>query len=483
MLGMNPQTSQLAALNDGQGTPLDRSVLPQVPVFMGFNLDPVQPEDIRFDWDITRPEDIYQAHWMAHQVYMSCDEIRRMDPDYDETDHEYAPAKDGTTRGQDTKPDDRSDLEDPMLNGRRAVWELWDRDLFRRYVWVQGCDEFLIDEAPKVTWRRFFPFAMIAFNRVTGKVIPLSDVRLQMPHQDEINQKRTHEREAQKAAYPRYIVPKGTLKNDEKAKIEEAVPYAVIELDRADDVNKYLKELATSFKFDPKLYDTSKAEREMEYVAGISQAAAGQTGGSTTATEAAIADQSMGVQSDYRKTVVEDFIGLVYTMMADMAIVAFPEANVKELVGPGAVWPALDRENLWRSMQIEIVPGSSGAPDHQKEFTFWSNFSGLVTSLGQTPNGIYILQQCIRALGAPIDLSKAIIDPMLVMQAQAKGIPIPGAPPPGGPGPSSGGANNAPQPGPGAPPMGERPVPTPQQIPNGPAARGGVVGPGSQPPG
>jgi hypothetical protein len=357
--------------------------------------------------------------------------------------------------------------------------------MFRRYVWVDGADEFLVDETPEVTWRGFFPFAALLFNRVTGKLIPISDVRLQMPHQDEINQKRTHEREAQAAAYPRFIVQAGVLEEGEKTKLEQAIPYSVVELTRGDDVSKGLQELATSFKYDPKLYDTSKPEREMEYVSGISKAAAGQTGGSNTATEAAIADQEMGVQSDFRKTTVESFIGLVYRMMADMAIIAFPEANVKELVGPSAVWPQLDRENLWRGMQIDIVPGSSGAPDHQKEFTFWSNFGTLVTQFGQTPNGIYCLQQAIRSLGVAVDLSQAIVDPMLVMQAQAKGIQIPGAP---NPNQSAGGSNNAPkppgapQPGPGAPPMSQQPhVPTPAQIPNGPAAHGGVAGPGTGP--
>ena len=47
---------------------------------MGFNLDPVQPEDIRFDWNIVRPEDFWRSKRVQHRVYMDRDEAGQPKP-------------------------------------------------------------------------------------------------------------------------------------------------------------------------------------------------------------------------------------------------------------------------------------------------------------------------------------------------------------------------------------------------------------------
>lgn len=486
---MDPNVQALGGLGD-QGQPMPPSALPEVPQFIGFNLDPVQPEDIRFDWSITRPEDFYNSKWVAHRVYYTKADIDDR-WDLNEEDWTFAGkakisygSKTGS-RNIDTDPADRSNNDATQINDRYAVWEMHEKSTGRRYVWCEGMRKFFVNEVPEVVWHKWYPFFPLIFNRVTGKFFGLSDVQLQRPLQEEINTKRTHEREAQKACYPRYVIQQGLLDPGEKQKIEEAQPYAVIEVKAVEELQKKLIELKVA-SFDPALYDISKPQREIQLMAGIPAAANGATGGADTlATEAAIANEQLNIQSDRRKDIVESLVRDVHECLIELELQVFPEENVKQLVGPAAVWPVLDREKLWRNLGLEIKAGLSGKPDKKKELEAWTQFGSLAATLpGVVINGPAVFEKILEVMELPVDLSRFMVDPRLVMQAQQLGIPIPGVqgpkgggaggpPPPqgsGAGGPPQAGAGSPPggQPGAGAPPMPNRGTPGPSNVPNKP---------------
>lgn len=467
----DPRLGQLNTLSE-QGTLLPSGIVPEVAYYLGFNLDPVMPEDIRFDWDITRPEDFFFSKWVAHRVFMSKRDImdkwgdRIAASDWDNVKVQGY-GKYGPNPNTSDDPGARTDPEVSHVNDKCAVWEYHDRSKTRRYTWVQGMRKFLSNEVADVVWHKFFPFFPLVFNRVTGKFIPISDTRLQMPLQDEINLKRTHEREAQKACYPRLMVTAGLLSPAEKEKLENALPYAVVEVQKATEVAQHLHELEIG-SFDPRLYDTTRAVRELEIIAGLSQSAAGTPGGADSATEAAIANQQMGVQTEHRKSVLEAFIADVFSAMTEMALQIFPEENIKEIVGPGAVWPILDRERMWRGLNMEVKAGASGKPDKKKTLEIWTQFAGLATSLGVPVNGPEIFKKILDEMELPVDLARFVLDPMLLQQLMMAGVLPPGIGVPGAmappPGPGGGGS-----PGPGAPPMSARSgPPAPGQTPNAP---------------
>lgn len=467
----DPRFGDLEALGQ-EGQPLAPETLPEVAHFIGFNLDPIQPEDVRFDWDLTRPEDFYsRGLWWAHRVPITLDVLKaNWGHKLDEDDYTAACShgkKSAATAAPTVKPDDRSDLEAREVNSQLFLWEMWDKRTGRRYVWVPGTKKFLINEVPKHTWRHFFPVVPLIFNRVTGKFLGPSDVRLQMPLQDEINLKRTHEREAQKGAYPKWLVGQGMLSPEEKSKVERALPYSVIELKKAEDVNKSMSELKTSFKFDPILYDTTRAQREMEYISGITAQAAGQTGTAELATEVAVANEQQQVQADYRKSVLEEFIAHIATALLDMSVSLFTEEHIKQMLGVGAVWPPLDREHLWRLIGIRVTPGTAGMPDKAKELEMAMQILDVAGRCGVMLNGPEVFKWIVTASGVSVDLQKLVIDPVAL---QAMGMPLPpGAIMPGAPaaGDEAGGA------GPGAPPMQDRAqAPGQASIPNRPGTPG-----------
>ncbi len=469
---MDPRLAQLSQLED-PAAPIEPGVLPEVPTFIGVNIDEVLPQDIRFDWSITRPEDFYNAQWVAHRLYMSKDDISLR---WNVTDEEWTQYSENC-KGRSKRP--KSGSEDPSyrsgsreekkINDYCAVWEMWDKPTNRRYVWMEGMSRFFVNEVVKTTWHKFFPFFPLVFNRVTGRFLPMSDVRLQRPLQEEINTKRTHEREACAAAYPRYIVAAGALEPDEKEKIENAHPFAVIEIERPEDVKKFFENIAAE-KPDPLLYDTSKAIREIEISAGIPQQAAGGVGGAEFATEAAIANQQMGVQADRRKTLIEDMIHDINECVIELALQLFPEENAKALAGPGAVWPLVDREHLWRQLHVTIEPGMSGKPDEAKVIQKWTGWIGLMNSIGLTVNPIEVGKQLTEEMNLGIDFARFIIDPAIIAAAGAVPGAVPGAGAEPGAPPKPGA--KPPGAGPGAPPMADRASPPGMDsIPNSPSGK------------
>lgn len=467
----DPRLAQLTQLED-PNAPLEPGILPEVPVFLGMNIDEVMPQDIRFDWNITRPEDFYNSQWVAQRVYMSTDDINDRwqlnDEDWEKID-EVSKGKNKRDSHDYDDPSTRDSQDDQELNGSHAVWEMWDKPSNRRYVWVQGMSRFLVNEVVKMTWHKFFPFFPLVFNRVTGRFLPMSDVRLQRPLQEEINTKRTHEREAQAAAYPRYMVGAGALEPEEKEKLENARPFAVVELKRPDEVKKYFENIAADPP-DPLLYDTSKAIRELEISAGIPQQAAGGVGGAEFATEAAIANQQMGVQSDRRKTIIEDMIRDINECVIELALQLFPEENIRQLAGPAAVWPLVDRDHLYRQLHVTIEPGMSGKPDQGKVLEKWLGIKDILAGLGLIPNPITIARKITEELDLGVDLNQLIMDPATVA-AMGGGQPQPpGAEQP----PKEGGSTppRAPGTGPGAPPMAERSgPPAPDSVNNRPTGQ------------
>ncbi len=362
-------------LDDPKQRPPAMAELTEVPHYRGFVIDPVMPEDIRWDWTITRPEEIRKARWMAHAVRMSWDEIaeqfgkdredvmnaapsRKGD---DGTDQRIAPSGSGTITAD---PQDRTDTSGAESNGQVVVWERWDRSQNKVYVWVEGATDFLRCFEPEVVSRFWFPFFPLIFNRVTGKFLPLSDTQLTKQLNDEFNLLRTHDREGRRAAYNKYIVAKGFFSDTEMTNLKSCPPEGVVECERADEVHKYFSRVIGS-AYNPALYDTGKVRMDLDAMSGTSSASRGSVGQANFATEEENAAAQMEQDADRYRGRVEGVMNDVFQHMAEILVIVFPQSNAKAIAGPGAFWPHTDRETLWRNLLLEVEAGSTGKPDRQ----------------------------------------------------------------------------------------------------------------------
>jgi hypothetical protein len=240
---------------------------------------------------------------------------------------------------------------------------------------------FLDDFVPSVLPNRFFPLYPLILNRVTGKLFGPSDTDLQQPLQDESNRMRTWQREAQKSAHPRWMVAKGLLRPSEKSRFEEALPYSLTEVERAEDVAKAVFPIVPP-EYNPALYDRTPTVLEMQQMAGIPAAALGAGNIGMTATADAISNQQMGNQTASRQLIVEDVYREIYEAMTEINAQVLPQENVVGICGPGAVWPELDRQTILSNFMIEVEAVMNDVEARGQEMKLWVDIGTVAQNMG-----------------------------------------------------------------------------------------------------
>lgn len=473
--GADPRVSALAELN--AQTEDEILVLPEIARYRGWTFQQVRPEDMRWDWNITRPEDVRYCRWMSHRVFMTMEDIRTkwsLDEEFFHgavefsSDGHQLPARNANRAAEGGTDHDTEDPEISQSKKRYAVWERWDIVSGKVFVWVEGMNTLLDCYHPKAAGRRFFPFFPLIFNRVSGKMIGPSDVELQAAIQDEINELRTHDREARKSAHPRYIIGAGLLSPGEKSKLEQALPYAVVEIKKANDVKAALHELVPN-AYDPRLYSIERALMDLQAMAGLPMSALGATGVGDLATEQAIARENMGVQTDYRKRIIERTLSDIYEYMAQVNAQVFNEMDVMMVVGPGAVWPLADRQQILNNFVVEVRATLNDSVERQKRLGDWQTIAGIAAQMGLPLNPLEITKELLELMKLRTNLERFVLDPATLAAMRGQGVG-----PQGGGGPpqeSPEGQGDRGEEG-GAPDMSERGAPSPETVPNGPAAGG-----------
>jgi hypothetical protein len=476
----DPRFARLAALKAGQ-IPEDFSD-EEITRYLGYSLELIQQEDFRFDWTTSRTLDIHRGGWEAHRVFMGYDDFgSKFDVTPEEMNALHIYAEDGSiikdkhwvsgSGAYDSEgPADRKDLEATANMGQVAVWEMWNKREGRVYVWVDGLKRFLQNYIPEHTGRKWYPFYILAFNPVVGRPIPLSDTLLTQPLQDELNTRRTHERDGQRASYPRVLIKQGAMTDEEKAKYEASDPYSVVEVQSPDDVGKAIQE-TKPLPFNPALYDRTEVRMEFEMMSGVSRNAAGSASSKgELATTAAVANEQMGLHVDFRRSMLEEFIFDIIYDLAFIGIQVFPEENVKAMCGQGAYWPLLNRETMLFNLKLDVRAGSSGKPDTEKRLAVYEQFATIAQTLGLPVNGEALLEEIMYEMGVN-DWRRFLMTPEQMMLKAAMGMPS-GMPMPGGGGipptssqPRGNAAKTSPTPGDGSDSYAKTGPPSPGSVP------------------
>ena len=435
----DPRITTLNSLEDGTAK-IDEVELPH---YKGFTFDSINPEDIRWDWNQRRPEFITESDWIAHRAHMTRDQIiskfgldseqvRKLGgtKTLDSTDN-------NADRFQDTRTQDTTQVI-TQQNNLIEVWEIWYKPSRTVYVWTEHYPDLLDKYQPEATSARWFPFYQLTYNRVTGRVLGVSDLELQLPLAEEYNQLRTHDREARNASYPRYIINQGLLDPKERINLETALPFSVTELRNADKINDSFHEL-NPVKYDPNKYGVGiqRTRTDMEAMAGLPSAALGNTNGGGLATEVAFAGQQMDKQLQRRKAIIDKFMTEIFTSMLEIAYQAMSPEEIATLVGQGAFVP--NDPGMYMAM-MEVKAGVNGPPDTQELMGFLTQSINIAAALGLTLNGPEIFKMLLDNSGLRLDPQKiiAVTPPMPAQavggdepqgdgtQAQTGGMPEPG---------------------------------------------------------
>ncbi len=328
-----------------------------------------------------------------------------------------------------------------------VVWEIYNKRDGLVYCVCDGYQDFLREPASPDPWiERFFPYYLVAFNECDGKVYPPSDVQLMRPMQLELNRTRQGMREHRFAARPKMAYAEGLLSEEDLAALRTHPVNALIAisgLQAGQNINQVLQPIEGT-PFNNALYETNPVFQDMLRSVGDQEANLGGTG-NTTATETQVAQQS---RSDALGSAVDDLdetLSQLARASGEILLLNVSEETVKDIVGPGAVWPTLTKAEVAKNVFLEIEAASSGKPD---QATAVSNFERLGPILMQIPgvSPTFLAKEAIKRLDDKLDLNEALSEgaPSIMAQNGPKtGAPGQG-PAPAAQGPQ--GANNSPAP-------------------------------------
>ena len=348
------------------------------------------------------------------------------------------------------------------------MWEIYNRKDGSVYVVCDGYPDFLQEPAPPETQTtRFWPWFSIVLNEGYDEktLFPQSDIDLVRDMQLELNRARQGLREHRRANRPKTAVAAGLLEEPDLEKLRTHPANALLELNalapgqKIDDVLQVIH----MPPIDAAVYDTGPVFEDVLRVLGSDQADQGTTS-NATATEVSVAQFSQN--TDLTSTI--DDINDVMTEMAQAAsqilVLNVSQETVTKIVGPGAVWPMLDKQTVAENVWLEVDVGANGPPDRQQDVQMLTQ---LVPLLQRIPgiNPEWLARQLINRMGDSLDLSEAFSEGVPSMEAlnQLMGRPpAPPAGPEGGPagegGPEGAGRGPPRPPDPGADPNAQGPV-------------------------
>lgn len=303
---------------------------------------------------------------------------------------------------------------------RHCLWEVYDRTTGLVYVICDGYPDFLMEpSAPDVKLERFYPWFAFVVNEVYDDemVFPPSDVELIAPMQFELNRARQSLREHRRAARPRTVTRAGVLEKNDKDNLSECVANAVIEvagLQPGEKIEDVLQPWSGP-RIDPNLYETQSAFEDILRVSGGQEANFGSTS-SATATESSIAEGSRmaGVTSEIDD--LDEFLNEFARSAGQVLLAETSVETVRQVVGPGALWPDLRRDEIEKEIYLEIEAASTGRPNKAQEV---QNAQALMPLLLQIPglSPEWIARELIRRMDDRLDLTDAFASGMPSIQA------------------------------------------------------------------
>ena len=388
------------------------------------------------------------ANWIAHEMYLTPNDVEEIygvdiKDKFNSYDVKGRLMSDGT---YERKAYGEVDINKAYREGLVLVYEYYDQKSGLQYCLADGYDDFLREPmAPDVKVEAFWPIFPLVFNEVEHKDVlyPPSDIKLLMPMQSEYNRARQGLREHRRANRPKYAAPAGMLEDADKEKLATHPANAVIELQalasgqKVNDVIQPVQQIG----IDPNLYEVRTIFDDVQLVVGAQEANFGGVS-KATATETSIAESSRMSSLGANIDDLDSFMSEIARAAGQIMLYEMSPDEVKKIVGRGASWPDMTREEIMEEVFLEIEAGSTGKPNRAAEL---QNIERIMPFLLQIP-GIdpsWLAKELLKRLDDKLDITQALVEkiPSIVAMNQSQGE---GTGDPALAGSPSGGASNAP---------------------------------------
>jgi hypothetical protein len=397
------------------------------------------------------------AQFVAQEYLLPVSEVKRI-YGVDIKSAGFDVYRDGDTQSTSLTGRDTEAPEDALA----CVYEVYDKTARNTFTIAEGCPVYLREPAePEVKVDRFWTLFPLTFNDIAHEreIYPPSDVELLRHPQLEHNRARQALREHREANAPGYAAPRGALTDVDKQALGSRLPHQVVELDALGPTQKVADVLQglPQANIDLNLYETNTVFDDVLKVAGVQEANIGGTSGAT-ATETSVAEGTRMASVASNVDDLDDFFNEVARAASQILLAEFSQPIVASIVGPGAVWPELSRQEIADELLLEVEAGSSGKPNKAAEI---KNFMDMAPILMQIP-GIkpeWLAREGLKRMDDRMDLTDAFLDGLPSIMAINKNAQQGSGDPASDPNAQGGeGSNNAQTAGPAKPQPNERPA-------------------------
>lgn len=337
---------------------------------MGIVLDFVRPDDWMIPYSIPL-EEADRAPWQAQRIWMKKDDAVA---EFGLSDKQAAQLTTYACRQAVKGEDDRTETTKKAHEGANLVccWEVWDKRTGMIYTLLEGLDRYAKEPfAPAYTGQRFYPYFLLGMSWVDGKREPLSAVGMADPLVQEYNGVRSGYKEHRQRAIPAGVFDKSGMDIEDVERLTKRERIELVGIDyNGGNVHQALGVLEYP-RVDPGLYDTSVIRGELDVIYGVQDAMRGEVMNAKTATEAEIMQSGLGARIDGQRGHLEMWLQDIAQYVAEVLLLAMPAEQAHRIAGEEAVWPELDRADIYDLVQVEVQAGSTGKPNQKKLAKEW----------------------------------------------------------------------------------------------------------------
>lgn len=338
----------------------------EVVVSKGLVVDIASAEDvIIMDESCREIDDYMQASEMCHRIKMTIGAFKAQ--------FSKAPPNGAKKYMRKGEGENQKDVdEDDFLV---CVYEVWSKKDLTVYTLCEGAPAYIRDPyQPETLGERWYPFFGLQLRRVDGEKYPLSNVEQGIELQDEFNTRRTNAAEHRRKNTPVRLLNKASGITD--AEVNSIVNRTIntdvigVNADTAQPLQNLLGHLP-DIPYNPAMYDVTDILRDMETIFNVQDAARGAINKAKTLGEAELMNQGMQSRSSEAIDVVEDWLSEIAIYSAQMLLQNMNGELIKARFGEKAVWPELNKKELFGLVNINIRAGSTTRPNKMRERDQW----------------------------------------------------------------------------------------------------------------
>lgn len=430
----------------------------------GLVIDRVLADNLIIDPAVTEFDDYEDADWLAQLVPMKRSAAQAL-YGVDLTGAKIY-KKDVMASGQEGRDNDanKGSLLDSITGAGAAakddeeicIVEIWDKRSQLVYTMADGCDFFCRESfSVERVGQRWYPFFILPYAVTPGQFVAPCLVDLTEKLQDEYNDTRDKFAAHRELNKPGWIGDRETLDGKNVKRYTDSVLGEVTLVDASGKPLNQVIVAKQPIPVNPADYDTGPIRSDWEQVTGLQDAARSMVVQPKTATEASIMQQSLSGRTAEFRDKLEDLMQEMDEYGAQILLQELTPAQVERYTGPHKIgmvadpmtgqqvqaviepaydWPQLAREQIFDMVEVNIVAGTTGAPDKAQGQEIWTKafpvIQQLITQMMQlSAQGLdyspleALMRETLKRFDDRIDIDQFIPKPPMQQPAAVPGMP------------------------------------------------------------